>query len=889
MIELTNTNPFECSQADAPLYRVVQGMAYLFAVETDKDGNESARFSIARYCEGQVIVMLPNVAPDEKKEHPLRFILTGSPQTQIERLEPEKLYGPQGRKTLVQALDAVTKLLRQGIKRESDFEDILLAKDLPRALSWFAEDSAHELALCRERMLLEESRRYAERMKNTSRDYGSALDSLAAVLDGGKVSQDLDEEESGVVRIAKLVAKRQDIEISAIQGKVYDQENGLQELAKDSNIRIRKIILESGWHKRDNGPFVGYRMKFKDDGSVESSHEVALLPEKGGYVCVDTQEKTHIHVDENFVSYISPQAFMFYRPFESSPITFKKLFRFCAKGLAKDAFLYITLGFVCTLVGLLIPELTRMFMDSIIPQAAKNMAVQVSVLVLLCMLSSAVFEFVKMFVMTRMQTYTDYSLQSAVMDRLLKLPVNFFKKFTAGDLAQKTLSVSLVQNLVFSVIISSGMTFIFAFVYLFQLFRYSSYLLKWGLLFSLFPLVITVVIPLLKYKWIKSQTEVSSRISGMLFQFITGVNKLFMTASEKRAFAQWTRLFARQNDSMSHATNFDIAQQIFNSVFTVIVTMFFYAIFVKGVATGKMDALSTGSFMAFLSAYSQFNGALISTAGALTQSVQIFPLYEQAKTVLLAEPEIQESKPSVRSLSGEIEVNHISFRYSPDTPLVLRDISLKITPGEFIAIVGGSGSGKSTLLRILLGFEKQEAGSVFYDNQELDSIDVGSVRRNMGVVLQSSTIMQGSIFTNIAGSSSLSMDDAWKAAEMAGLADEIREMPMGMHTMISDGGGTLSGGQRQRLIIARAIARKPKILIFDEATSALDNKTQTQVSKSLESLKVTRIVIAHRLSTIINADRIYVLNNGVLEESGTYNELMEKGGFFAELAKRQQV
>jgi ATP-binding cassette subfamily C protein len=245
-------------------------------------------------------------------------------------------------------------------------------------------------------------------------------------------------------------------------------------------------------------------------------------------------------------------------------------------------------------------------------------------------------------------------------------------------------------------------------------------------------------------------------------------------------------------------------------------------------------------------------------------------------------PETDDSRAAPGTLQGEIEVSNICFRYIKDGPLILNDLSLHIKPKQFVAIVGGSGSGKSTLLRLLLGFETAESGAIFFDSKELSGIDIRMVRRQGGVVLQNAQLMSGDIFTNIVGTSvNLTIDDAWDAARAVGLAEDIEDMPMGMHTIIAEGGGGLSGGQRQRLVIARAIVHKPRILYFDEATSALDNRTQAMVTESLEKLQATRVVIAHRLSTIRNADCIFAIDRGNLIESGTYEELMQKDGYFA--------
>jgi len=883
-IVLHNSTPFEPDSKTVPLYRVCSGTAYMFAVEKDSAGNNGFRFEVAMFRTDALIPALP-VSGN------LHFVLTGSLQTEIAPVPLSSIGADSdSRKKLYTALIAVSeKLKKNDTLQDAALEAAFYPEDRDAALVRYTEMIAAALVDERKRKVSEESERFAERIKVTDNVFSASLVQIASVLDGLDLTADIDSELSSVCRTAMIVGRYGGIMLQPIPGKLYNDANALTELAKDSNIRIRSVSLKQNWYKKDAGALFAYYAEDLEQEKVIAK-PVALLPRKsGGYDCVDSENGNCIHINAQNELHILSRAFMFYRPLEDEPVSFKQLLNYSLHGLRRDSTFVVILGMLCAVVGLLIPELTRMFMDTIIPQAAKNMAIQISTLVLLCVISSGVFHFMQSLFLLRMEMQSDFSLQAAVMDRLLKLPVGFFKDYTSGELAQKTMAVSQIRSVVFGSIISSVMSFVFALVYLLQLFRYSSYLLRYAALFSFVPVLITTVIALLKYRWNKPLIELNGRISGMLFQFISGVNKLTMTASEKRAFSVWAKLFAKQNTCTSKAGNLDIVYNTFISFFPLFVTLAFYGIFMNAVAKGKMDLLSTGKFMAFMSSYSIFQESLISAASALMRSVHIVPLYDQAKTILHAEPEIQEAKPAVAKLSGAIEINHVSFRYSPDTPLILKDVSLKIEPGEFVAIVGGSGSGKSTLLRVLLGFETPEAGSVFFDNQELASLDVGSVRRNMGVVLQNSTIMQGSIFSNIVGSSALTIDDAWHAADMAGLSDDIREMPMGMHTMVSAGGGTLSGGQRQRLIIARAIARRPNILIFDEATSALDNRTQAQVSQSLESLKVTRIVIAHRLSTIINADRIYVLNNGIIEESGTYDELMKKDGFFAELAKRQQV
>ena len=300
--------------------------------------------------------------------------------------------------------------------------------------------------------------------------------------------------------------------------------------------------------------------------------------------------------------------------------------------------------------------------------------------------------------------------------------------------------------------------------------------------------------------------------------------------------------------------------------------------------------VSPSEYIAFNSAYGAVSAAFASLTAVALSVARIKPILEMAEPILKTEPESSENKTMVTRLSGSIELSNVYFRYTPNMPYVVDGMSLKIRAGEYVAIVGTTGCGKSTLVRLLLGFETPEKGAVYYDGKDLATLDLRSLRRRIGTVTQDGGLFQGDIYSNIVISApQLSLDEAWEAAELAGIADDIRAMPMGMQTMISEGQGGISGGQKQRLMIARAVAPKPKILIFDEATSALDNKTQKQVSDALDKLKCTRIVIAHRLSTIKNCDRILVLEGGRILEEGSYDELIAKNGFFAELVARQRL
>jgi ATP-binding cassette subfamily C protein len=380
---------------------------------------------------------------------------------------------------------------------------------------------------------------------------------------------------------------------------------------------------------------------------------------------------------------------------------------------------------------------------------------------------------------------------------------------------------------------------------------------------------------------VRSQGEIAS----LLLQLLSGIAKLRIAGVEARAFARWAAAFSRQRAMTLSNRKVANAVTAFTSAVPLMLSMLVYFLFVFYYA----GTLSVGHFLSFTSSLTGFLTPALATTTALLTLTSIVPTYRRLVPILEAVPEVDPKRTEPGDLSGAIELAGVRFRYRPDGPEILQGVSLTVRPGEFVALVGPSGSGKSTILRLLLGFETPAAGAVLYDDRDLAGLDTGGVRRQIGSVLQSGGLTPGSIHSNIVGSSQRTLDDAWRAAEMAGLAADIRAMPMGMQTVISEGAATISGGQRQRLLIARSLVNRPRILLFDEATSALDNRTQQDVTAALDRLRVTRVVIAHRLSTILNADRVYVIADGKVVQSGPPKELLAQPGLFADLARRQRL
>ena len=434
-----------------------------------------------------------------------------------------------------------------------------------------------------------------------------------------------------------------------------------------------------------------------------------------------------------------------------------------------------------------------------------------------------------------------------------------------------------------STVLSTGLTSLFSLIYISQIFAYAPTLVAPALAILLVTVIFSVVSSLAQMKISTEQMTLSGRESGMTYALITGIQKIKLAGAEKRAFARWGNLYAQSAKMTYDPPMFLKLNSVISLAISLTGTLVMYYMSVRA-------GLSVADYYAFNTAYGMVSGAFLSLAGIALSAAQIRPILTMVQPFFDAVPEVSDGKQVIERLSGGIELNNVSFRYNENMPLILDDLSLKIRPGQYVAIVGRTGCGKSTLLRLLLGFEKPQKGAIYYDGKDLERIDLRSLRRRIGVVMQNGKLFQGDIYSNIVISAPwLSQQDAWEAAELTGIAEDIRRMPMGMNTVISEGSGGISGGQRQRLIIARAIAPKPKILMFDEATSALDNITQKKVSESLDRLKCTRIVIAHRLSTIRQCDRILVLDQGKIVEDGTYDELIASDGFFAELVARQRL
>jgi len=658
--------------------------------------------------------------------------------------------------------------------------------------------------------------------------------------------------------------------------------NQLFAIAQTSKVRVRKIILRGTWWKEENGHLLAF---LKED-----KRPVALIQKTpDSYLLKDVITGKEEIINYKIAEELEPICYMFFYGFEGTMSSVLKIANFALQGVKKDSKFLLLAALAGSLVGLLVPILSGIMFDDVIPTADRSLLFEMFSIMLIIGLVTAGLQLMQGVLQLRVETKSSINLQAGVMDHLLRLPVSFYKKFTAGDLTNRVLSINAIRQILSSTVMTAVLSGAFSFVNLGLLFYYQSSLAWVGVGLAIVAVLFIAGIGLLKLRYDRQISDRQGELQGFLFEFLSGITKIRITGAERRVFTLWADKFSKLKQLGFKSGSYQNYVETFNSSYPLLTSIFFFSFIYYTFTTGGAGAkmLTVGAFMAFISAFNQFLRDCLKMSMALITSLNIITLYERVKPILEETPESSGQSTDPGELAGEIELNSVSFRYDEEQPLVLKDISFKIKAGEMVAFVGTSGSGKSTIMRILLGFENPESGSVYYDGDAYDSMNKDMVRRQIGVVLQNGALMSGSIFKNIVGNSELTLDDAWEAARMAGMEDDIKQMPMEMHTVISEGAGTFSGGQKQRLMIARAIAHKPRLLFMDEATSALDNRTQNIVSESLDKLQATRIVIAHRLSTVINADKIYVMDKGMILESGTYVELMEKEGLFHALAKRQ--
>jgi NHLM bacteriocin system ABC transporter ATP-binding protein len=734
------------------------------------------------------------------------------------------------------------------------------------------------LAETQARSRLEQQRRWNHRLA------ADTLEALAGVSGESESGRFPAASASPLVAAVQAIGEAQGFTVRPPAGDREVAREPLQALALASGVRTRTVLLRGKWWLGENGPLLAYR--------ASDQSPVVLLPTEpsrlGGlfrrsrYVLVDPADGSRRPVDLAVASTLDPVACGFYRPLGEKRGAWD-LLRFGLKGYGKDLRILLLCSLAVTLFALVTPQATALLFTHAIPDADRGLLFQIALGMAAAVLGSMLFDLTRAVSALRIQSGLGIVLQAAAWDWLLKLSPTFFRNFSAGELRARVEGVSRIQEQFRPETQRALTTGLTAFLYLALMLYYSVPL---GLLAAAFGLLAAAATVL---SWISlnrlqaALQQLEGSLSGLMVQLINAVPKLRVAGAEERAFACWGRSYSRKQRLVEQVQRVRDRLRLVNATAPVLAMGLGFSLVLE------VEDIDVGTYLAFnlaLGAFLQAITELSDTAGGL---VSITTHWRRTKTILEAPPEVDAAKAHPGRLSGRLALDHVTFRYRKDGRLTLEDVSLHAEAGECIALVGPSGSGKSTILNLLLGFETPSSGAVLLDGHDLVGLDLAAVRRQMGVVRQDSRLMSQSIFENIVCGSRATMDDAWEAARAAGLAEDIEQMPMGMHTIVSEGGGNLSGGQRQRLLIARALVLKPKILLFDEATSALDNRTQRIVTESIQRLQATRVVVAHRLSTIRQADRIYVLEAGRIVQQGSFDELAGRPGLFAQLMKRQAM
>lgn len=716
-----------------------------------------------------------------------------------------------------------------------------------------------------------------QRKQNDNEVFEDTFTKMARAVAGGKITAALNDSSEQSQNAMEEILNYYHVKSREIPESIKDNNDRLEYLMRPYGIMRRSVHLSTGWYKDAIGAMLGTKKK---DGSI-----VALIPAGlSGYSYFDADSGKHVRIGRKNEDLFETEAVAFYKPFPLKKIGIPDLMRYILDTLsAADFVLMFVAAITVTLLGMVAPRLNNVLFSDVIESGSMRLLAAITVFMVCTSVSSMMISGVKSLINGRISTKMNLAVESATMMRILSLPADFFKQYSSGELSSRAQYIGSLCQMLVSMILSTGLTAVFSLVYVTQIFTYAPALVVPALMVIAATIVFSVLSMLLQMKISKKQMELGAKESGMTYAMISGIQKIKLSGAEKRAFARWGNLYAKSAELTYNPPVFLKINSVISTAISLIGTYVMYYAAIE-------SHISVADYYAFNVAYGMVSGAFMSLVSIALSVANIKPVLDMAKPVLEAVPEIAEGKQVLTRISGGIELNNVSFRYNEHMPLVLDNLTLKIRPGQYVAVVGATGCGKSTLMRLMLGFEKPQKGAVYFDGKDISTVDLKSLRQKIGVVLQDGKLFQGDIFSNITISApQLSMDEAWEAAELAGIAEDIRNMPMGMFTMISEGSGGVSGGQRQRLMIARAVAPKPRILMFDEATSALDNLTQKKVSESLDKLKCTRIVIAHRLSTIKQCDRIIVLDKGKIVEDGKYEELIALDGFFAELVAKQRL
>lgn len=709
--------------------------------------------------------------------------------------------------------------------------------------------------------------------------YEKGLQLIYSLFAGKKVKQKTPQSGDELYDTVAFLCDQSGIPVASY-GKVKEscgRRYTIQDIARISHFVTREIVLEEDWYKRDAGPLLVFDKK--------SKKPIACIPAGAEhYLAYGAGMDKPVMVDQEFAQNLAPKGMIFCQPFPNKPMKAKDLLLFGLRHVYKsDIARMLLLALLGTLIGLLLPWLNEQLYDKFIPMGDRSGLLGICGVVLACTIGNVSFTIVKNLATFRSTSAMKYAVQTATYDRLFNLPESFLSKYDSSDLAIRAIGISTIFTTISQVSVKALLTAVFSLAYLWRMYKYSKKLSNMALIILVVIMGYIIWLGFRQMKQEKEKLEADTKAQTIIHQMISGISKIRIAGVENRALYEYLKPYVESRKVNIKKEQLTVQVNTIVEAAPVVLSMVFYYLMIR-----KNLNLSVGAFMGFTTALGSFSNAMLEIVTSFLQVNDVKPVYDCCKPILQTLAEYDEDAGLPGNLTGDIELNNVTFAYNEESGNVISHLSLHVKAGEYIGIVGSSGSGKSTLLKLLLGFEKPQIGKIYYDGKDIDSMDKRELRKKFGVVLQDGGLIPGSIQENITITApGTTVKRVNEVIREVGLDEDIKAMPMGIHTVLSENSGTISGGQKQRILIARAIVGKPKILFFDEATSALDNVTQAMVCESLEKLSATRIVIAHRLSTVIRCDRILVMEQGELVEEGTYEELMAKKGRFYELAIRQ--
>jgi len=733
--------------------------------------------------------------------------------------------------------------------------------------------------------------RKVEERRRSDRDRYAIVGDLTELLgsgsSGGRERDATGGGENPLHAAVAAIAEKSGAELAKMPAAPYvkDLMEAADAAVSPSGIRTRRVQLPPGWEQRDGPSFLGTMPD--EDGR----RPVAVVNSgRGAYRLIDPAAGTAAPVSRRSAEALGKEGVVFYAPLARGVKSGLAALLQVLRGRGRDLWGLAIMGALSALVALMTPIAMGELLAEIIPRVDIPMWAAALVALTVGAFSTVAFSVVGAFCILRIEARIDETLQAAVWNRLISLPLPFFRRYLVGDLADRANGVSLIRQTLTGATGSSILSGVFSVFSFALLFYYSWELALWAGAAVLVMVVATWYFAIHQVRHHRAAFMAQGAIDGLVFQMITGLAKLRQAHAEIRALRRWSKLYSEQKREMLSARMWAAGQHAFNGLFGPVSQILLLAMIWYSLIEGESPTpFALADFLSFHAAYGQFVGGVTGLTGAWVTVIAVLPLFERVQPIIEAEPENFGEGVVLPGVSGRIECENVSFRYPSSARDTVHDVSFHIRPGEYVAFVGPSGSGKSTLYRLLLGFEQPSAGTVLLDGHDLETLDLSSMRKHLGVVLQNGQLTPDTIYKNIASDSTITLEEAWEAARAAGMEEDLEALPMGMKTVLAEGGAGLSGGQKQRLLVARALARKPRVLLFDEATSMLDNRTQAKIRATLKGLTATRVVVAHRLSTVVDADRIYVMQQGKIVESGRYQELMDRDGVLAELARRQVI